>query len=196
MSVNLMPPADAQTMTYEEYMSEGEIIACYDILDGVRHFLPNPTPLRQEITMNVAMLFREYRRQSQAGWSRVAPCDILITRTPLSIRQCDVLFIGHERYGNRHLNDASPYSPAPELVVEVLSDSDTRQMRMAKIRDFCAVDVRECWLVSPEGGTVEVLRLTMEGPVREELYGAGQSVQSLTFPDLTPALDDIFRIDE
>jgi len=41
-----------------------------------------------------------------------------------------------------------------------------------------------------------VLRLTQDGPVREALYGAGQTLQSLTFPDLTLALGDIFRIKE
>ena len=62
--------------------------------------------------------------------------------------------------------------------------------------DYCTVGVNECWLVSPEADTVEVLRLTPEGPERAALYGVGEAVQSLTFPELTLALDDIFRIEE
>ena len=80
--------------------------------------------------------------------------------------------------------------------MEVLSPSDTRSIRLGKIADYCAVDVKECWVVSPEAETVEVLRLTPEGPERAALYGSGETLQSLTFPDLTLALDDIFRIEE
>ncbi len=51
-------------------------------------------------------------------------------------------------------------------------------------------------MISPEAETVEVLRLSAEGPSREALYGSGQTLQCLTFPDLTLAPDDIFRIEE
>ena len=51
-------------------------------------------------------------------------------------------------------------------------------------------------LAGPIAETVEVLRLTPAGPVRVALYGAGETLQSLTFPDMTVALDDIFRIEE
>ena len=194
MSVTLAPPTQPGLLTYDEYLNEGVVYGRYDIIDGVRRFMPNPTPLHQIIAGNLFVLFRVYEGQTRRGRAFMAPRDVLVRVNPMRTRQPDVLFITNEGIGDQPLSDPAPFGQAPELVVEVLSDSDTRQMRLAKIRDFCAVGVRECWLVSPEAGTVEVLRLTPEGPVREALYGAGQSVQSLTFPDLTLALDDIFRV--
>ena len=94
------------------------------------------------------------------------------------------------------MSEAGPLDPAPELVVEVLLPNETDHSREGKIMDYCTVGVNECWLVSPEADTVEVLRLTLDGPEREALYGLGETLQSLTFPDLTLALDDIFRIEE
>ncbi len=183
-------------LTYEEYLNEGIVYGRYEIIDGVRHFMPNPTPLHQEIALTIAENLRLWQRQTKRGRTFMAPRDVLVRVNPMRTRQPDVLFISNERIGGQPLSDPAPFGQAPELVVEVLSDSDTRQMRFAKIRDFCVVGVKECWLVSPETESVEVLRLTSEGPVREALYGLGQTLQSLTFPGLTLALDDIFRIEE
>lgn len=167
------PLVQPKVLTYEDYMAEDEDNRCYDIINGKRVFLQDRSILRQEIVFNLFEKLRMYQRQTRWGKVRIAPCGVLITYKPLRIRQPDVLFISQERYGVRSLLNAEPLAPAPELVVEVLSDSDTRQMRFAKIRDYCAVSVNECWLVSPEAETVEVLRLTPDGPVREALYGTG-----------------------
>lgn len=188
--------AQPQVLTYEDYLHEGEVNAHYDIIDGVRVFMTQPSIGHQEIALNVAELLRAYQRRSRRGRTIIAPCDILIRYQPLRTRQPDVLFISRERYGDRLPQDALPLSPAPEIAVEVLSPSETRSIRLAKITDYCAVDVKECWLVSPEAGTVEVLRLTPDGSKRAALYTLSETLQSLTFRDLTVALDDIFRIEE
>ena len=183
-------------LTYEAHMAKGEDNRCYDIVDGERIFLQDGSILRQEIVFNLFEKLREYQRQTRRGKVRIAPCDVLVTRKPLRLRQPDVLFISHERYAGRTLQSVEPLSPAPELAIEVLPPSATRSSREGKIADYCAVGVNECWLVSPEAETVEILRLTSEGPMREALYGLGQTLQSITFPDLTLSLEDIFRIEE
>ncbi len=185
-----------QILTYEDYLTEGEVNRRYDIIDGVRVFMTQPSIGHQEVALNIAELLRAYQRQSRQGRTIIAPCDVLIRYQPLKTRQPDVLFISRERYGNRVPQDALPLSPAPEIAVEVLSPSETRAIREGKISDYCAVNVEECWVVSMETQTVEVLRLTPDGPERAALYASGETLQSLTFPDLTIALEDIFRIEE
>jgi Uma2 family endonuclease len=54
---------------------------------------------------------------------------------------------------------------APQLVVEVLSPANTRREREEKIADYARIGVPEVWVVSPEGGTVEILNLA-EGYLR------------------------------
>jgi len=159
--------------------------------------MASPSIPHQEFAINILELLRAYQRQTRHGRTLNAPLDILISRFPLRTRQPDVLFISNERLQQAGGNHADvPLTVGPEIVVEVLSGSDTRRVRADKIADYCTIGVNECWLVSPVGETVEVLRVTSEGAVREALYGAGQTLQSLTFPDLTLALDDIFRIEE
>lgn len=185
-----------KTLTYEDYLSEGVVYGRYEIIDGVRRFMSNPTPLHQEIAMTISEHLRAWQKRTKRGRTFMAPRDVLVSRNPMRTRQPDVLFISNERIGGQPLSEPAPFGQAPELVVEVLSESDTRQMRFAKIQDFCAIGVNECWLVSPETESVEVLRLTLDGPEREAFYGLGEMLQSLTFPDLTLALDDISRIEE
>lgn len=185
-----------KTLTYEEYLAERVVYGRYEIINGVRHFMPNPALMHQDLAGAIYELFHVWQKQTRLGHTYIAPRDVLVSINPIRTRQPDVLFISNGRIAGQQLSDPAPFGRAPELVVEVLSDSDTRQMRFAKIRDFCAVGVNECWLVSPETESVEVLRLTHDGPEREALYGLGETLQSLTFPDLTLALDDIFRIEE
>ena len=196
MTVTLAPPAQTGMLTYDEYLNEGIVYGRYDIIDGERIFMTQPTDGHQDVVLNVAELLRGYQRRTAAGKAMVAPCDILITRTPLRTRQPDVLLISWQRYGERTTQTAEPMAPAPELAVEVLSPSETRSIRAGKIRDYCAVGVLECWVVNLDAQTVEVLRLTPGGPVREALYGEGQSVQSLTFPGLSLALEDVFHVEQ
>ncbi len=193
-----MALAEARTglLTYEDYMAEDEDNRRYDILDGVRHYQSGCSIQHQEVLMNIFEALRAYQRRDGQGKAVIGPRDVLIRRHPFRVRQPDALFISRERYAGRPPQSVEPLSPAPELAVEVLSADETRRILWGKISDYCTAGVNECWLVSPEGETVEVLRLTPGGPIREALYGSGQTLQSLTFPDLTLALDDVFHVEE
>jgi Uma2 family endonuclease len=179
-------------LTYEQYLAEPEIRRRYDILDGARVFMTNPTIQHQKIQGNVYRGIYAWRQISRAGEVVQAPCDVLIQRIPLRTRQPDVLFISTERLGGRDLDDPSPLEPAPELVVEILSPSDTRTVLSDKLADYIRVDVLECWVVHREVPSVEILRLTPKGWESVATYAMGEIVQSITFPALTLAVADVF----
>lgn len=179
-------------LTYEQYMAEPEIRRRYDILDGVRIFMTNPTILHQIIQGNIYVGFRAWRQAGGAGRELQAPCDVLIRRSPLRTRQPDVLVISYERLGNRSLTDPAPLEPAPELVVEILSPSDTRSVLNDKLADYAKVAVQECWVVYPVSQTVEVLLFALAGTETAASYRRGEIVQSITFPTLTLAVADVF----
>lgn len=182
-----------QTLTYEDYLAEGETEGRYDIVNGVRVWMSNPTVRYQDVLFNIAAAFKSYSRDSGQGRMIVAACDALIRRIPkLQTRQPDVLFISRERFGSRDPEDPRPLDPAPELVVEILSPSDTKRVLADTLRDYRAADVRECWVVSPDSRTVEVLRLRLESEQTAAVYGPGETVRSEAFPDLSAAVSDIF----
>src|SRR5438045_9765201 len=107
-------------ITYEEYMAEDETSERYDFIDGVRIGL-NPTPRHQRILMNIVIVFHVYERVTRAGSALLAPCDVLIRKVRLRMRQPDVAFISIEQLAkNADENVPSPLDHAPELVVEIL----------------------------------------------------------------------------
>ncbi len=135
------PPATPALLTYETYLTEDEVNARYDILDGVRVFMASPTLEHQDILANVLERFRAYRRRGNPARALLAPTDILISRSPLRTQQPDVSLISDARFGNRDLSVRGALGPAPELVVEILSPSDTPAVQRDKLADFAAVSV-------------------------------------------------------
>jgi len=184
--------AAAPKLTYAQYLAEGETNRRYDILNGGRVWMPNPTVRHQDVLFNIATAFKAFSRAGDVGRMVVAACDVLITQEPLHTRQPDVLFISHARFGDRDPLAPDALSPAPELVVEVLSPSDTRKALAEKIQDYRSVNVRECWVVSLGARTVEVLRLTPQGERSLAVYGETETVRSETFPGLLVPVSDIF----
>ncbi len=186
-------PAPA-ILTYASYLAEGTINRRYEILDGVRHWMPNPTVRHQDILFNIAAAFKAFSRSSGEGRMVVAACDVLVTYAPLQTRQPDVLFISHERFGDRDPLDPSALDPAPELVVEILSLSDTRAVLAGKLRDYRRVEVRECWVVSSDTQTVEVLRLTPGAEESVGVFSGVDIVRSAIFPHLLVPITDVFAL--
>jgi Uma2 family endonuclease len=180
-------------LTYEAYMAEEEINRRYDIIDGVREFMASPTPRHQREQMRITFQLYAYEERTKKARVLAAPSDVLIQRSPLRTRQPDVYLMSSHRWSlNPPIDSPAPRYPAPELVVEILSPSDRPSVLDDKIADYCAVDVKECWVVSPKDQTVEVLQLTRSGSSPVAVYGAGQNVVSLTFPDLSVPVDAIF----
>ena len=144
--------------------------------------------------MNLAGLFRAYAQAGGIGKVNIAPFDVLIRRFPkMQVRQPDVLFISSARLAQAGGRPAKgPLESAPELVVEIISDSETQRILGDKIADYVTIGVCECWVVRPEGGTVEVLALSPSGAASAAVYGQGQTVASRVFPGLLVSVADVF----
>ncbi len=155
--------------------------------------MPNPTRRHQGILLNLAEQLHAYERRTHSGKTIIAPSDILIRRAPLRIRQPDVLFISNERLAQCGKDtDPAPLTTAPELVVEVLSPSDTGRVLEGKLADYRAVGVQECWGVHTNTQKVEVLRLILERAETVATYSGSETLQSATLPGLTLPVAALF----
>lgn len=189
------PPEE---ITYEKYLEEFDTTPPetrpFEILDGVVHVVQAPNWRHQRIAKRISRLLDGYEESSGIGYCGIAPFDMVIRRTPrLRTRQPDVFFITRERLKqNEEVFEGGPLEVAPELVVEILSPSETPRTIRAKLEDFRSVGVLECWVVSPTGETVQVLKLSEGGIETARTYAFGETVQSVVFSDLSIATADIF----
>ena len=188
-----MAIAEPKLLSYEDYLKEGETNWRYDIIDGVRVDMASPTAFHQRIVQRLTRSLEDFEEAGD-GLTFAAPCDVQITLFPLRTRQPDVMFVSNERLGDRPLDAPPPLDSVPELVIEVVSDSDRQRVLNAKLADFYAIGVDECWIVRPEDRTVTVLRAGMNEWEQAAVYGETATVASLVLPGLSASVADIFNV--
>jgi Uma2 family endonuclease len=176
-------------LTYEEYLKTPEIKARYDILDGVMTMAPAPTLGHQKILRQLFLMLHQFASEQHLGEVWFAPVDVIIQRDPLRTRQPDLLFVSNEH--TSILGDQ--VDGAPDLVAEILSPSNTRSDLEAKLSDYATLGVMECWLVSPEARSIEVLTLADGAWVRLAISGLGDRIQSQVLPELNLEVAQLFE---
>ena len=182
-------------ISFEDYLLMPEINRPYEIIDGEFIPSPAPVPVHQRIVANVFTPLSNYVEAKDLGVVLFAPVDIILRRHPLRIRQPDVLFMHKDKLsgtGFDAIEELQILEIAPDLVVEVLSLSDTEKVLSGKLSDYQRIGVKECWLVSREARSVEVLQLTKEQSQSLGHFGLGETIQSEVLPDFRLTVNVIF----
>ena len=181
--------ADLKHLTYQQYLDLPEMKARYSIIDGELVMAAAPTPDHQTVVLELSSALNSFVREHRLGRVFVAPLDIVIQRDPLRTRQPDILFISNAR---RYIIGRQVIEGGPDLVIEILSPSNTLPDVQRKLENYQRIDVREAWIVATQGQTVEVLQLSPENIARSGLYGLGDTIVSQVLPDLRLTVAAIF----
>jgi Uma2 family endonuclease len=80
---------------------------------------------------------------------------------------------------------------APDMVVEILSPSNTASEMERKFKLYRQAGVREYWVVDPENNGLTVYHFQTK-TITADTYGAGDTVSVALFPDLVIPLETIF----
>ena len=197
MDVISLPTGETikKKISFEDYLLMPEINHPYEIIDGDFIPFPTPPPVHQRMSANIVMALDSHVQAKDLGVVLLAPVDIILQRHPLRTRQPDVLFIHKDKLSGTDLDaieELQILEIAPDLVVEVLSASDTEKVLSGKLSDYQRIGVKECWLVSREARSVEVLQLTKEQSQSLGHFGLGETVHSEVLPDFQLTVDAIF----
>jgi Uma2 family endonuclease len=160
----------------------------YELLDGVLEEVASPHVRHQRIVGRLHILLFRSLQERGLGEVLLAPCDaVLDEHTAL---QPDLLFVRAERAG---VVEREYVRGAPDLVVEVLSESTRRKDVVRKARLYARAGVPWYWIVDPEVGRVEFLRREGGG---YELAGSAERpahAEPPGFPGVRLPLDELFR---
>lgn len=172
---------ETQLMTGEELAQLPD--ADWFELIGGRLALMTPTGDEQggvEVSIGARLL--AYAEQQRSGRVRTGEVGIYVRRNPDTIRAADVLFISNERYARKQ--SASFLDVAPELVVEVLSPTESWSEVTQKMKEYFAIGVRVIWIVDLAARTVyayrslsDVREFTAHDELTEEAVLPGFAVQ-------------------
>lgn len=123
-----------------------------ELLEGDLLVSPSPNPRHQEVVSNLTGALRVLQA---AGKGKVYPAPLDVVFDRYTVFEPDVMFIRTERLG---IVGERNVTGAPDLVVEVLSES-TRDMDLGpKLRAYGRHGVAEYWVVDPDAGTIQVFR--------------------------------------
>ncbi len=190
-----MSSIGAKRLTFETWRALPETKQRYEIVDGVMLMPPGPTADHQWGLSEIFLRLRSFVDDKGLGVVLPAPLDLLIQRDPLRTRQPDILYLSAERTGIKgraELRGLQFLEVAPDLVVEVLSPSNSRRDIENKLEDYSQIGARECWLVSPEAETVEVLRLSADEAASTAIFGVDGSLSSEILLDFVLPIREIF----
>ena len=119
------------------------------------------------------------------GEIRIAPYDVHID--PFNTYQPDLMFVSAER---RHLIEHLGMTGAPDVVVEILSDSTRRHDLNRKLPVYLEAGVPEVWIVDLDAATVAIHAGDAATPVAT--LTAGDTLVSDAMPGVAVDLGPIF----
>ncbi|HAR46864.1 MAG: hypothetical protein A2X56_13450 [Nitrospirae bacterium GWC2_57_13] len=153
----------------------------YEIIDGERHDM---TPSGFEHG-NIEGKFYELlaRHFMNKGHVAVGEVGIVISRNPLRVRAADVVYISREKAPER---PKGILETAPDLVVEIISESNTAWEMTEKVKDYLAVGVERIVLVDPLTKTIS---LYQKGKKEALLHDFDEEVPLL--PGLIVKMNDL-----
>lgn len=133
----------------EEYekLSEGPP---QQLIKGEIIMTPSPTPMHQNISIELAVLLRNYVKNNNLGYILTAPLDVFLTEK--DVFQPDIIFISNDKKEMIK----NKIKGAPELVVEILSPSNAYYDLSHKKNIYEETGVKEFWVVDPVEKTVEI----------------------------------------
>lgn len=168
----------AGTWTYEDLFDLPEDRR-FEIIDGELYEMPAPNlDHAATIIKLIAALLPVVT--ALGGKIYTAPVDVFIPGgNPV---QPDIMVLLRDIFAKSHKRGIEG---APDLVVEVLSPSNPEHDRIRKRTLYARAGIPEYWIVSPEAGSVEVLRLVDGGYETLCRVAGNEVVASSIFPELT-----------
>jgi Uma2 family endonuclease len=144
-------------MTAAEFRNLPETNTPEQLIDGEIVVSPSPVKVHQDAVGNIYFFLRQLSVQNRiVGTVQIAPMDVYFDDE--NVTQPDVFWVSSANEKCKLGEDGYWYG-APDLIVEVLSPSTTRQDKVTKFELYERHGVREYWIVDPQYRNVEVWAL-------------------------------------
>jgi Uma2 family endonuclease len=151
------PTTGRLVVDWEGYLNLPDDLTHYEIIDGEVIPLASPTLKHQVILKRLLQQIDRFVLPKRLGELLTAPFDFVVRRAPVRTRQPDLFFLSRERLQDwAQLQEQPRLEFAPDLVIEILSPSDTYTYWSEKLQDYYVLGVPEVWLVDVDKRAIEV----------------------------------------
>jgi len=184
------PSTSTVRFTYEDHCLYPDDTKRHEIIDGNEYVAPAPNTFHQRIIMRLSAQMHNHAQENDLGEVFTSPIDLIFSDT--DVVQPDVLFVAKERAA---IVEHHGLTDAPDLVVEVLSESNRRHDEIRKRRLYERYGVREYWIVDPALEQVKVYRRSDGGGFGEKTEHSrehGGTLAPPLLPGLVVSLEELF----
>ncbi len=180
-------PAKKQSKyTYSDYLKTPDDKR-FQLIEGELLMTPAPTTKHQRISRNLSFLLNQFVRTARVGEIFYAPTDVVLD--DFNVFQPDILLVLNE---NKGIITKKNIQGAPDLVIEILSDSTASLDLIEKRKLYGQFGVKEYWVASPEHTTIEMYGLKNNRLESSKSFYEGETLASPLLTGLEISLADIF----
>ena len=129
----------------------------------------------------------KFATENNLGEVFYAPFDVYFDNE--NVVQPDILFISKERL---NIIAEKNIQGAPDLVIEIISESTAYKDLIQKKKTLCKICVKEYWIVIPEEGSIEIYILKDNTYQLLKTYSKDDILESPLLKGLKIALKEIF----
>jgi len=140
-------------MTAEELLRLPDDGHRYELIEGELKVMTPASPRHGRIAMRLGSLIEQHVRQRDLGVVYAAETGFKLREDPDTVRAADAAFVAKERIPPEGEPEGY-WAIAPDLVVEVISPSDSAPAVQSKVADWLAAGCRIVWIVYPDTETV------------------------------------------
>ena len=173
--------------TYEDYLKTPDDKR-YELIEGELLMTPSPITNHQRISGRIEFALRKFVSENDLGEVFDAPYDVYLDDE--NVVQPDMMFISKGRskiIGEKNLQGA------PDLVIEILSESTAYRDLIQKKKLYAKFGVKEYWIVVPEEKTIDIYSLKDKSYLLYKSYGKDATLESMSLRGFRIELKNIFK---
>ena len=177
-------------LTWDDYAQFPDDGKRHELIDGEHYVTPSPFRRHQAIVRELLVAIANYLSAHPIGEIFGAPFDVILSK--FDVVEPDLLYVSKERVPEV-LKDW--VRGAPDLVIEVASESTRKRDETTKRALYECAGVIEYWIVDPEIDVVRIYQRSGDrfNPPITLSRTAGDILTTAVLPGFQLALDAIFR---
>lgn len=176
-------------MTADELLMLPDDGKRYELIEGVLIEMSPAGATHGFVALNAAVILRQFVHSHGLGVAFAAETGFILSTDPDTVRAPDVAFVAAERLPAGDL-PAGYMRLTPDLVVEVVSPSDTTSELQSKVFTWLDAGCRLVWVVYPATRSVTIYRSREDVRV---LRGEDTLDGSPVFDGFSAKVRDLFR---
>ncbi|HUO85300.1 MAG TPA: Uma2 family endonuclease [Thermoanaerobaculia bacterium] len=184
-----MTTESSTKLTYDDFLLLPDDGRRHEIIDGEHYVTPSPITKHQIISRNLEYLIFDFFQENPLGHIFHAPYDVVFSNT--DIVEPDIIYVSRERV---EIITEKNIQGAPDLLVEILSESTRKTDEIVKRKLYERFGVKEYWVIDPVLDSIKIYRRSAGSfeRVAELTLEIGDTLTTALLPGFAAPLARIF----